>query len=149
MSSYTTKFDSGFIGNIQKRFIDQAPAVLSKGILTSISRGESPVDSGEWKTPYSDSYLKAIDTNPIFRLLGKKKSPVNLKLTGQLLSSLKIRPNGNKLEVSFTDKLALYHNKELTGRLRRMLPTEDGEVFNKEISLKLNLLLRSVVKISI
>jgi hypothetical protein len=149
MSSYKVKFESGFIGSIQKRFIDQAPNILSKGILTSISRGESPVEDGEWKTPYSDSYLNAIDTNPILRLLGKKKTPVNLKVTGQLLSTLKIRPNGNKLEVSFTDKIAVYHNKELTGRLRRMLPTEDGEVFNKEISLKLNLLLRSVVKNSI
>ena len=152
MSSYSVKFESGFIGNIQRRFIDQAPALLDKEIKTSILKGESPVDKGEWKTPYSLSYRNAMNTNWVLRMVGKKEKPVNLKVSGQLLNSLTIRPKGNKLEISFEDKLAVYHNKdgaEKSKAIRRMLPTEDGEEFNNRISVKLNILLRSVVKSSI
>jgi hypothetical protein len=106
--------------------------------------GESPVKGGEWKTPYSESYQKAIETKWA-SIFGKRVSPVNLKLTGQLHKDLIVTPEKNKMVVSFEETskwLAIIHNE--SGR--RVLPNEDGEDFNNSIQNKMDILLRQIVK---
>lgn len=130
--------------NIQQKYLDLAPEIIKENILKSMNRGESPVLGGEWKTPYSESYQKAIQTK-WGSIFGKRTSPVNLKLTGQLHNDLEVTPKGNKMVVGFnktSEWLAIIHNENG----RRVLPNEDGEDFNNSIQNKMDILLRQIVK---
>jgi len=145
----TVKFSSGKdILKMQKEFIRLAPKVYEKAILGQIAKGKSPVKGGRWDKPYSKSYRDAISTGA-FGTFQKKTSPVNLKLSGQLLESLDITRTRNSLSITFDDPLADVHNRRGTRfgkKIRRMLPTISGEDFNKTITTKIDLLLRRVVK---
>jgi hypothetical protein len=69
----------------------------------------------------------------------KKPRPVNLTLSGKLLSSLKITPKESDIEITFTDELFDVHNKQGAGKsqtVRRMLPTNKGEKFSRSITLR-------------
>lgn len=70
----------------------------------------------------------------------KKVSPVNLKLTGKLLSSFFIRlKNATTLIIGFDNELADIHNRQGAGKskvVRRMLPSK-GERFNASITRKI------------
>jgi hypothetical protein len=79
-------------------------------------------------------------------LSGKKVSPVNLTLTGKMLNSFKVKIRNNKISLFFSDKKAAYHNNGTDKIPRRaMLPTESGEEFNRNITLRI----REVVSKSI
>lgn len=82
-------------------------------------------------------------------LKGKRISPVNLKVSGKMLSSIRARKtstSGAKLTIGFTDEKAEYHNKG-TGNLPRrpLLPTV-GEKFNKSITSRLQESVRRAIK---
>jgi len=162
------------IRKIQSEYIKKAPDVIRDAMIQSMERGESPVKNGEWKTPYSLSYQATINGMVSFRYIGgkivplpypdsifgfgKKTTPVNLKLSGQLYSDLEIVPRGNSMRVQFkktSEWLANIHNnlgvrtgKNFMGPLvkRRILPTNDDEDFNSSIQSKMDNLLRSIVK---
>lgn len=154
---------------------------LKQAILKDILRGVSPVrGEGKFKK-YSKSYKLSIrgkvqfftvnsggttktiaikagrgETLPTLpHVLGKRLSPVNLKLSGEMLSSLKLRALGSatsrKIEIVFEDDVAVFHNKLGAGKAkvkRRLLPTESGERFNRRISkLTTTILSRSVSSI--
>jgi len=147
---------------------------IKKQILTEILGGRSPVKGQGRFVKYSDSYKDAIDgkstfrtnkntknvfkiTNPdkahdyteIFRLYSKRKRPVNLKVTGQLLASLFSKPEGNDVKFGFTDPLFDIHNNKGAGKsktIRRMLPTEQGETFNRSITLRIREVVNAVAK---
>jgi len=80
-------------------------------------------------------------------LKGKKVSPVNLKVSGELIKSLsaKVSPSGN-VKIEFTDEKAKYHN-EGTDKIprRAMLPTESGEKFARSITLRLQEIIRRAI----
>ena len=81
--------------------------------------------------------------------LGKKVSPVNLKLTGEMLKSMFVRPIQRGLLIGFDNKLADIHNRLGAGKkkvIRRLLPTNDGESFNRSITNKLNEVLDKLAK---
>ena len=87
----------------------------------------------------------------------KQISPVNLKLSGDLHKSLKSFIAGLALKsftlvISFDHFLADIHNRRGAGKIkqvRRMLPTKNGEEFNRRISLViLNQLKNAVGKVA-
>lgn len=72
----------------------------------------------------------------------KKKSPVNLYLSGKMMDSLRIKKDSaNKVVLlGFTDKKAKYHDRDGVGKnktLRRLLPTRQGEKFKPNINTAL------------
>lgn len=135
-----------------KRFKTQARAeaeiVMKKEITESIERGVSPVKGFGRFVKYSQAYLKQIK-NGRFSGLNKKRRPVNLKLTGQLLRSLKITATKLGLKISFDNKLADIHNRKGAGKsktVRRILPTKKGEQFSRSITMRLKEVLNRVAK---
>lgn len=149
---------------IKKDYSKRLRTPLKLAILKDISRGVSPVRSKGRFKKYSNSYKSTIrgkswffkvngklvvltagrgetfPTVPFFT--GKKISPVNLKVSGAMLKSLKVRTLGsgitNRIEIAFEDDVAFYHNNTGVGPQRikrRLLPTEsDDKGFNRKIT---------------
>jgi hypothetical protein len=70
------------------------------------------------------------------RFDGKLRSPVNLKVTGDMHNSLKFNANNGIL--SATDfKWQLHNDGEGNLPERRLLPDRDGEVFNRRVQNKI------------
>lgn len=71
----------------------------------------------------------------------KKQRPVNLKLSGKMLNSLKSRiVKDGRIRLWFSDEKAKYHDKLGAGKskvFRRLLP-RGIEEFNRAIQLKIN-----------
>lgn len=162
---------------VRQDYADRLLVPLKLAILKDILRGVSPV-AGERFPKYSKSYKDSIRGKVQFFtvsnggakkviaikagrgekfptlpfVLGKRLSPVNLKLSGQMLSSLIVRKIGGgmtkRIEILFDDEVATYHNKLGAGKSkvkRRLLPTESGEKFNRRITrLNITLLEKSV-----
>ena len=122
--------------------------VLKEEIVGSIERGVSPVKGfGRFPT-YSSSYKDAIDSGR-YRQFSKRKRPVNLKLTGQLLKSFFVRISKRGIQLGFDNKLADIHNNRGAGKsktVRRMLPTQEGEDFNRSITIRIREVLSRVAK---
>lgn len=160
---------------VQRDYARRLLRPLKQAILKDILRGISPV-RGERFPKYSKSYKEQIRGKVQFftvtsggvkkviaikaprgvtlptlpHVLGKRLSPVNLKLSGQMLTSLRVRTIGSttsrRVEISFDDEVAVFHNKLGAGKskvIRRLLPTESGERFNRRIS-KLTITLLSI-----
>lgn len=123
----------------------QAQDLLKEEVLSSISRGQSPVlgggnqtGGGQRYTGYSPSYSDAIKKGR-YDEYGKKLRPVNLNLSGKMLESLKTVPTAKGIKIYFGSKIADYHNEEGAGKskvIRRLLP-KDGESFSRVITQKL------------
>lgn len=125
-------------------------------VISSIESGRSPVEKGG-KNPqgtsgrlryeqYSDSYKTAISKG---RVKNKKQRPVNLKLTGKLLNSIKVKVYSDAVRVWFSDKKAKFHDEMGAGKskvLRRLLPRGDNkEQFNAGIRKRmLNAMLAAI-----
>jgi hypothetical protein len=114
--------------------VDTIVGFIRKGV--SVVQGE-----GRFKE-YSDGYIKAIKDK---RYPGKKRSPVNLTQSGDMLNSLKFQKSDGILK--FTSPLAQYHN-DGEGNLpeRRLLPNRDGERFNPRVRKILRDSLAAAVK---
>lgn len=114
---------------------------LPKDIVDDIEQGISPVKNKGRFERYSDSYRKQIDSSSLLKAVGKRVSPVNMKVSGQLLNSIYARVKKGRVIVGFKDRLADIHNRLGAGKkaktVRRLLPTEDKEVFNRGIQIKL------------
>lgn len=81
----------------------------------------------------------------------KKKSPVNLYATGEMMDSLNLTAQGarNYALIGFTDKKAKYHNDLGAGKskvIRRLLPTGTGEKFIPNIDKSIKDLAKLSVK---
>ncbi len=138
--------------NIRQRYIKTMWKELSKGItlvsviLDLIKKGISPTAAGRF-LKYSQGYINRIKGVAMFTTrdgvevnfkargtkglgVGKKQSPVSMRLSGDMLDSLTFSPATGKL--GFSDKKAKWHN-EGEGNLpvRRLLPTNPGERFNR------------------
>lgn len=118
---------------------------LEVEIVTSISRGISPVKGEGRFNKYSDSYTKQIKAGTYGE--SKRIRPVNLKLTGDLLRSLIVKATKKGISVIFDNKLADIHNRVGAGKskaIRRMLPTQRGEEFSRSITMRLREVLNRV-----
>lgn len=85
----------------------------------------------------NEYYIKELNEHLL--KANKKVSPVNLKVSGDLLNSLTATRNERGVLIKFDDKKAKYHDIEGVGRartLRRLLPNtggRDGEAFNDRL----------------
>jgi hypothetical protein len=118
-------------------------------------------DKGKNKSGSLSSYAKKVKKEEKSRLSRKRLAPVNLKLSGELLKSIKsvLKSNG-KIEISFNkktpegDDLANIHTNRGIPRsdkdnaIREMLPSK-GEAFNNTITDNLARLLKRTLKILI
>ena len=132
---------------IQKEFARRSCSTYKRSIIRSMKDGKSPVRRKRW-VKYSQSYIRAILTNPLLKALGKRIRPVNLKVSGELWRSLECTTKGTQTTIAFTDFLADIHNRQGASRkkvIRRMLPTNDGELFNLKITGAIQKLLTSIV----
>lgn len=155
--------DSRLLESIRKDFAKTAPNQIRKTVLRDISKGISPVKGFNKFQKYSKSYKDVILGRGTFRKFGgktvymqgvrddflleaaspkKKTSPVTMRLTGQLYNALKVFTNGDyrekfRLVFDWRDFLADIHNRRGAGKskvVRRLLPTNSGEEFSKEIT---------------
>jgi len=117
-----------------KKWQTRAKKEIKVEMLEYISKGKSPVEGEGNYEKYSDSYKKQIRKS-LSKKYGKKIRPVNLKLTGAMLKSLKSRATIKGISVWFSSKIAKYHNGD--GRVRRALLPRDNERFNRPIRNKL------------
>lgn len=88
-------------------------------------------------------------TNSLQSRYGKLKSPVNLKLTGELHKSIDTRPTKDGLEVYFKDEKAEWHNDGVAENnlpARRLLPNKSGEEFNYNIFKRIKEALQAAIK---
>ncbi len=77
----------------------------------------------------------------------KRVSPVNMTLSGKMVASLKAKIVGGFLTLSFFDEKAEYHNEGTKTIPRRpLLPTKEGEKFNRSITLRLQGIATKVFK---
>jgi hypothetical protein len=107
--------------------------LLQKAVVEDhIKKGKSPVaGKGKFKK-YSESYKKAIRKR-LF-VFGKRIRPVNIMLSGHLLSTFFVKVNKRTLSIGFKDEVAEWINGGTNKMPRRpLLPTEGNEVFNKNI----------------
>ncbi len=127
------------IKNMRESFSKLVGVALPKLIIDEILSGISPVRNHKFKT-YAPSYKKAIVK--YYSKKGKSISPVNMKLSGKMLNSIRFI-KGSRLidlaEISFTDPKARYHTVDGIKRKdgvvkRKLLPIGRGEKFNAEIS---------------
>jgi hypothetical protein len=100
----------------------------SKGYLNKIS-GKVEFTTKEGEKVRFNARSKNIPSD-------KKKSPVNLKLSGEMLKSLRFnKKNG---EMYFKDEKAYWHNDgEGSLPVRRLIPDKDGEEFSRLIQNKI------------
>lgn len=95
---------------------------------------------------------KIKEINKVFLSYGKRAAPVNMTLSGKMMSSLIVIPSGNftkslRLLIAFKDDVADFHNNRgAAGKtVRRLLPTNQGERFNTNIDSKMRTLLNKSV----
>jgi len=141
-----------------KRSLDawklDAPDLLKKEMNASIDRGVSPVEGGGGQTGgnsrfvrYSPSYERKINRS-LRKVYGKQIRPVNLKVTGKMRDSLRVRPNAKGLFVEYTDEKADYHNFLGASKrhvIRALLPI-GGQNFSRVITSKLTKLFSQIFK---
>ncbi len=130
---------------IKRQFNRGVSRELPDLIREDILAGVSPVKGfGRFKK-YSESYRDQINKG---KFTGKRKSPVNMKLTGEMLKSLIGRVSRGDVVIKFRNELADIHNRQGAGKpkvVRRLLPTNSGEEFNRKISQKIEDFLIKVV----
>jgi hypothetical protein len=168
---------SVLVPEVRKQFRLKGPKEIRKALLRDLNKGISPVQGQGKFAPYSESYKLFISGKKHFRNYGgkvvvldgpdpmlgfasgtKRRSPVNLRFSGVLQAALKLFTTGGftesfRLVFDWRDFLADIHNRRGAGKrktVRRLLPTESGEQFNKEINdaviNQLNLAAKKVAK---
>lgn len=86
--------------------------------------------------------------NDFIKFGRKKRSPVNMSLTNEMMNSLNTKATSEYTDIFFTDKKAAYHNDEGVGKskvIRPLLPTKSGQRFSDLINKKLMDLLRNLL----
>jgi len=119
--------------------------VVDQQILKDLSKGNSPVNKARRLANYSERYTKAIKGS-----LGKENNksvrPVNLTLTGSMLSNYDARPGEDTFEITLGihsdapefDRLkASVHNTGNKTTPRRPFVPLAGESFTRKITLEI------------
>lgn len=147
----------GYPEEVRKEFSKRGPTKVKQAIVQDMIKGISPVQGGGKYKKYSETYKQTISGVTTFRRFGgkvvpfdgpdqefirdssptKQLSPVNLRHSGELHKSLKSYLKNTALVIAFQHFLADIHNRRGAGKakvVRRMLPTEAGEKFNRTIT---------------
>jgi hypothetical protein len=132
---------------IKQFYLKEVNDFIKDEVLRSIESGRSPVDVKPLRyDKYSPSYTDQIKKK---QLGDKKQRPINLKLSGTMLRSIKSRLTINYVRVWFSDAKAKYHDKLGAGKskvVRRMIPDpEKGENFNAGIRRRLKKAMQDAV----
>jgi hypothetical protein len=165
------------IDDAREDFKEELEKTVPPEIRKTIEGGNNPIKGGK-QAKYSESYLKAIagskktksttqnaytplkqDKNGNNRKskkvtskglgFGKKPSPVNLILSGEMINTLKSYQTVRGLFVYFADKKAEWHNEGVPENnlpARRLLPNNPGEEFNRNIFNRIMDSLKKAVK---
>lgn len=149
----STKETRKKISKFKREVSKQGSKLLKEVYLKEISKGNSPVSTDgsgriEKFAKYSDSYKDAIKAGR-YKKYGKKIKPVNLKLSGKMIRSLRFRATVDGIRITWNNFLADIHNSLGAGKsktIRRLLPDQDGEVFNNNITRPFNRLIRAIKK---
>lgn len=142
MKTPIAKIKRDIIKGVQRKL----PSVLESAITSDIEKGVSPV-KGQRFVKYSKSYKYQIK-NGYKNLSSKSKSLVNLKVTGEMLKSLVIKRHAKGIKIVFNDKKSSYHNDGTDKIPRRaMLPTKEGEEFNKRINDRVATLIERIAAV--
>ena len=139
---------------VKREWAKKTIKMLKFDVRKLILSGKSPVaGKGRFKK-YSDSYKQSMGkkkphttfrtiggkvvplkgADPEITKYGKQARPVNLKLSGKMLRSIKGRETRNGLVVWFASKIAKYHDKLGAGKskvIRRMLPDSNEKLIRK------------------
>lgn len=136
-----TAQSQGLIKEVRKEFSKRGPIKIKQSIIQDMIKGISPVKGGGKYKKYSEGYKKEIRDRRSRKIKSasptKSISPVNLRLSGALHKSLKSFTSGRFLVIQFKHFLADIHNRLGAGKsrvVRRLLPTENGEQFNRRIN---------------
>lgn len=133
LSSLNKNLDA-LLPEIKKDFARAIAKTIVREIKGSIEAGISPV-AGEGRfVKYSASYANSIKKGRVGH--GKNVRPVNLKVTGDMLKTLKARMAGDKCRVVISHKLANIHNTLGAGKskiIRRIMPDGKGEIFSRAL----------------
>ena len=126
---------------------DRASEMIKEEVEAYLDDGKSPVE-GEGKfEKYSSSYKKQIERGS-YKKYGKQTSPVNLKLSGKMRASAKVRKAKDGIVFWLSSAIAKYHNGK--GRVDRLIyPTKTGQKFSRPIRQKLATLYVRLFKIKL
>lgn len=146
MAKVTTDFRKAFkkFDTFRRSSLNALSKKLPDLIVREINGGRSPVTGKRFKG-YSKSYKKAIGRGR-FSEFGKRKSPVNMRLSGKMLLAVFSRKTGRTLLIGFDSEIAEFHN-EGAGNLpkRKLLPT-GKETFSNSINQDADVILKKVAK---
>jgi hypothetical protein len=135
------------ISQFQRTAINALQRPLKREIVASINRGFSPVAGQGRFAKYSTSYKRSIKRGQ-YSQFSKRRSPVNLRLSGKLLASIFSKRMGRKLVIGFDNELADIHTNKGAGKsktIRKMLP-QGNERLSKSIRLRLQQVLDQVAR---
>ena len=136
---------SVLVPEVRKQFRIKGAKEARKAVLRDVTKGLSPVNGKLKFEKYSDSYREEIRKGVSNRMRAaspkKRRSPVSLRLTGELHRTLKVFTSGGftdkfRLVFDWRDFLADIHNRQGAGKkkvIRRLLPTGINETFNRGI----------------
>ena len=126
---------------------DKAGELLKAEIEARLDDGKSPVEGEGSFQKYSESYKKKIKAGS-YGKYNKQTSPVNLKLSGKMRLSAKVRKTKDGISFWLSSAIAKYHNGK--GRVDRLIyPTRQGQKFARPIREKLAKLYVRLFKIKI
>jgi phage gpG-like protein len=137
------------LGKLKEAALPTIERTLEIEILKNIKSGVSPVKGQGFFVPYSKSYTDAIIAGR-YRKFGKRRRPINLTLSGDLLDSFFIKAGEKKITLGFTNELAEIHNTLGASKkkvIRRLLPTESGEKFNDSIEFRVREAVRKALRL--
>ena len=120
------------------------PKILKRAIIDDhILKGKSPVRGVGKFEKYSIRYTRLLSSG---KFAPKKSTPVNLRLSGDMLKSFEIKISDNGFSVNFDSELAFYHQFGL-GHLpaRPLLPVFDGTKYTQAITKEYDAALKKTV----
>ncbi len=147
MANFKVKISKDFakiLREVKRKFSVNLPERLKAAIRFEVQEGRSPVRGKRFEI-YSDSYKRAIRRGK-YSTYGKRVRPINLKLSGKMMRSIKIRDTAKGFTLFMSDAKAKYHN-EGTGKIpRRPIMPRHNEQFSRRIDKLIEKDLEDIVK---
>jgi hypothetical protein len=142
-----------FARSAKNRIRNTIKSEIAKGKTVVSQRKADPKNTNDKGAPkggvrfqkYSNSYKERMGRGD---LASKTARPVNMKVTGKMMNSLKQRVTSDSLVLWFSDKKAEYHNKLGAGKskvIRRILPSQE-ESFTPIIRKRLVKILERAIR---
>jgi hypothetical protein len=149
MHKLMQRFGREFMAEVGAVTVIKAKEMLKRGVspVEGVGRLQAYKNAEKYPGLNSSKRGESATTEEGQALATKKQSPVNLRLTGKMLSALTFRALAEKVLIGFFDpeqaKKAQAHQHG-TGNLpqRPILPTEPGQQFAQSIMLNVKRMIR-------